>query len=946
MGGITSGVGLFSGINSAQLIDQLLSIDARPKIAIQQRVFGLQSQKAAYLDINSSLLALKTAASKFRQSSTFKTSKAESSNAEALTAIAGTTAAAGSYTFSVRRLVTTQQQLSRGFTDADASAVGAGSFTFELGGGTLASETRLADLNGGAGVERGKIVITDAAGASATVDLSTAVTVGDVVDAINAAGVSAKASVDGDRLQITDTNSAGAGALKVVSATGYNTAASLGIAKTASSGFGGVISGDRIRTLSGGTALSTLNDGTGVNIRDGAPDLLITDRDGAVHNITLGLITHVDQGATIIDQRRATTLQDVITYINAQTGGKVTAALDSTRTGLVLTDTTGGSSNLIVASGASGRTAAEDLGIKTTGVASSSLSGKRLISGLNSVLASSLGGGDGITDNALTITDRDGTATVITISDAALAGSVDDIISNINSQLIADTQNSARIRFNRAGNGLAIIDDGAGAGDVSASGAGATALGIAATGSGATLNGANLQTKWIGRATQLSSLNGGKGIGAGTIRITDSAGGTVALKIDSQKTVDDLIQHINAAAGITVTASINERGDGIVIRDTSGAIGTLKIEDVTGAVAKSLNLVGSDDNDGGVTEIDGSYERSVAITSTDTLNSVVNKINAAGVGATATVIRDGAGSSPFRLSLTSSRSGAIGRVTVDTGAFDLGLSALSKGDDAVAFYGTADPARAVLLTGSSNTLDKVIQGVTIDLKQTTSAPVELVVSRDTDEIEKAVIAFVDAYNAVNTKLDKYDSYDSESKKSTPLFGDGTIETVRSSLRTTVQGTPLGVGGSYQRFFQVGIKITDGKLTLDREKFRAALESDPAAVESLFAARDQVPRTSQVPVEGVNGATVRNTSSVDTFNSLGIAERLAELVTRTTSSVDGTLTRRSRNIDTQVEDQGKRITFIDQKLEVKRLRLTKQFAAMEQAIASLQSQSSALQTLSR
>ena len=113
MGGITSGVGIFSGINTAQLIDQLLALEARPKQLVQRRIAGLQQQRAAYLDINSSLLALKTASQKFRVSGTFKTSKAESSNKDVLTATAGNDSVAGTYQFVVKRLVTNQQSLSR-----------------------------------------------------------------------------------------------------------------------------------------------------------------------------------------------------------------------------------------------------------------------------------------------------------------------------------------------------------------------------------------------------------------------------------------------------------------------------------------------------------------------------------------------------------------------------------------------------------------------------------------------------------------------------------------------------------------------------------------------------------------------------------------------------------------------------------------------------------------
>ena len=85
MSGITSGVGLFSGINTQQIIEQLLAVEARPRQLAQARVAQLQQQQAGYLDINSRLLTLRTAASKFRTALTFDQMGATSSNQEILT---------------------------------------------------------------------------------------------------------------------------------------------------------------------------------------------------------------------------------------------------------------------------------------------------------------------------------------------------------------------------------------------------------------------------------------------------------------------------------------------------------------------------------------------------------------------------------------------------------------------------------------------------------------------------------------------------------------------------------------------------------------------------------------------------------------------------------------------------------------------------------------------
>ena len=60
MGGISAGVGLISGIDSASLIEQLLAVESRVKIPIQARIARLATAKSALLDINSSLLGLQS----------------------------------------------------------------------------------------------------------------------------------------------------------------------------------------------------------------------------------------------------------------------------------------------------------------------------------------------------------------------------------------------------------------------------------------------------------------------------------------------------------------------------------------------------------------------------------------------------------------------------------------------------------------------------------------------------------------------------------------------------------------------------------------------------------------------------------------------------------------------------------------------------------------------
>ena len=213
MSGISSGIGLISGIDIANLIDQLMEIEARPVVNLEQRVQGIDLRRTALLEISAKLLALQGAAAQFDELSFFRKFNASSTNENVLTAVAGEGALASSHTFRVRALATNHSMVSRGFGDADTSPVGTGTIAIEVGHGRVTRPTELSTLNGGQGVRRGSITITDRSGATANVDLSGAVTMEDVLTAINSnLAINVRARVTalpfngarGDRLVIED----------------------------------------------------------------------------------------------------------------------------------------------------------------------------------------------------------------------------------------------------------------------------------------------------------------------------------------------------------------------------------------------------------------------------------------------------------------------------------------------------------------------------------------------------------------------------------------------------------------------------------------------------------------------------------------------------------------------------------------------------------------------
>jgi len=232
MGSISSGVGLVSGINSGQIIDQLISLDARPRTQLLGRIENNRRIKLAYADLQARLSGLQTSANTLVRPSTFLASTGTSSNADVLTASVSPSAAAGSYQFTVARTVTSQSLVSTGLADANAF-LRAGTIRVGLGGGEVTSSQNLADLNSGAGVRRGQFRIVDRSGASTVVDTAGTVNLDDVIKRINTApNLQVRASLGDSGLVLTDT-SGGTGTLRIDEVGGGNAAGDLGLRGTA-----------------------------------------------------------------------------------------------------------------------------------------------------------------------------------------------------------------------------------------------------------------------------------------------------------------------------------------------------------------------------------------------------------------------------------------------------------------------------------------------------------------------------------------------------------------------------------------------------------------------------------------------------------------------------------------------------------------------------------------
>lgn len=92
--------------------------------------------------------------------------------------------------------------------------------------------------------------------------------------------------------------------------------------------------------------------------------------------------------------------------------------------------------------------------------------------------------------------------------------------------------------------------------------------------------------------TSLSDLNDGNGVSLGKIKITDRNGVSSEVNLLGAKTVQDVLDTINADQTLSIKASVSNSGNGIVLTDESGGTSAFKVEEVNdGTTASDLGLL-------------------------------------------------------------------------------------------------------------------------------------------------------------------------------------------------------------------------------------------------------------------------------------------------------------------------------------------------------------------
>jgi flagellar hook-associated protein 2 len=236
--------------------------------------------------------------------------------------------------------------------------------------------------------------------------------------------------------------------------------------------------------------------------------------------------------------------------------------------------------------------------------------------------------------------------------------------------------------------------------------------------------------------------------------------------------------------------------------------------------------------------------------SNKTLSGIRDAINDANIGAKASIINDGSG---YRLVVTSEDTGANSGMriltlddagnTATSGLSALGYNELQTGPGTLTETAKGMDAQlnvnGLTITRSSNSIEEVVPGVTLNLKGAdVGKPVSVTVAPDVSGLQEKIQDFVNAYNEFKKFTDDLTSYNADTEQAGLLLGDSTVRSIQSQVRAMISQPIDGLTGTkYRSLTELGVntdKDNDYLLEFDPTVFSKAIKEERESVISILA----------------------------------------------------------------------------------------------------------------
>jgi flagellar hook-associated protein 2 len=413
---------------------------------------------------------------------------------------------------------------------------------------------------------------------------------------------------------------------------------------------------------------------------------------------------------------------------------------------------------------------------------------------------------------------------------------------------------------------------------------------------------------------------------------------SVNSKVASLKSAGDSISQLStwrsikatsSSSSVSATASTN-------LNSTSGSL-TFDVTSLAGKQSTTMPVAtyADSDNDGtvdttplaitsndsltytpGTYDSDGNFTASGAAKSIDisadkSAAGIAKAINAAGVGATAYVMKTSA--TDGVLQVTGTKTGAANGFQISglEGSGTGGASLSSTYAKSATLSITGGGGNTYSVNSDTNTFTGLMAGVTVTVSKVESG-VTIDAANDISAISDKFQALVDAANATLSEIGSQTAYDASTKKGSPLTGDFSVRDMSSKILSSIsQGLSYADPASttanplpdikFGSLKGLGIQLdSTGKLTFDSSAFEAAYNANPSAVQQA---------------------------------GIAFGDKTEAMTTQMTTNLTSVITGRNSEIDslnTQIDNW-------DVRLAVKREALQKQYSDLEVSLGKLKDQ---------
>ena len=239
----------------------------------------------------------------------------------------------------------------------------------------------------------------------------------------------------------------------------------------------------------------------------------------------------------------------------------------------------------------------------------------------------------------------------------------------------------------------------------------------------------------------------------------------------------------------------------------------------------------------------GQSQISVSATASTTLTDLRDAINNAATDSDndgtkdvlASIIYDG---SNYMLMLKS-ESGASNEMKVtdshSTPAYAYDTTDGAQLTQRVAGVNSAFTVDGISMSRTSNSVDDLFDGFTLDLKKTSSSAVRISSSVDLEGVSALLSGYVDTYNQVILNLTAMGANDPVNPENDGvLIGDSTLREIRSELREMSSTAIKGYEGGPYYLSYLGVSTNrDGTLAFDKGQMETQFKSKPETVRAFF-----------------------------------------------------------------------------------------------------------------